>query len=65
MKRLRLVLALSACALAAIAAMSAHAAPRMLIGFQDDPSLRWRDDRQGENGETSVERGHAAGDHLT
>src|SRR4051794_16249140 len=43
--RMRLFLALSACALAATAAMSAHAAPRMLIGFQDDPSLRWRDDR--------------------
>ncbi len=43
--RLRLFLVLSACALAALVPASASAQPRMLIGFQDDPSLRWRDDR--------------------
>ena len=36
-----------ACALGAILylPLSASAEPRMLVGFQDDPSLRWRDDR--------------------
>jgi hypothetical protein len=44
--RLRLILALVVCALGAAATpLSAAAQPRMLIGFQDDPSLRWRDDR--------------------
>lgn len=43
--RLRLSLALSVCALAALLPSAASAQPRMLIGFQDDPSLRWRDDR--------------------
>ncbi len=44
--RLRLLLALSVCACSAlIAPLTASAEPRMLIGFQDDPSLRWRDDR--------------------
>jgi hypothetical protein len=44
--RLRLILVAAAC-LAAIVVfpVSASAQPRMLIGFQDDPSLRWRDDR--------------------
>ncbi len=44
--RLRLISVTVACALAAmIFPLMASAAPRMLIGFQDDPSLRWRDDR--------------------
>jgi hypothetical protein len=44
--RLRLIPALVACALVALAhPLFASAQPRMLIGFQDDPSLRWRDDR--------------------
>src|SRR5436190_3506205 len=43
--RLRLFLVLSACALASLFPAAASAQPRMLIGFQDDPSLRWRDDR--------------------
>jgi hypothetical protein len=45
--RFRLFLLISACALGAILYMplSASAEPRMLVGFQDDPSLRWRDDR--------------------
>jgi hypothetical protein len=44
--RLRLILATAACALAAmVSPLLASAQPRMLIGFQDDPSLRWRDDR--------------------
>src|SRR5262245_61727594 len=43
--RLRLFLVLSACALASLLPAAASAQPRMLIGFQDDPSLRWRDDR--------------------
>jgi hypothetical protein len=30
---------------AVIVASRAAAAPRMLVGFQDDPSYRWRDDR--------------------
>ena len=44
--RLRLFL-VAAAVLAATAAfpIAASAQPRMLIGFQDDPSLRWRDDR--------------------
>src|SRR5438876_9873728 len=32
-------------AIAAVVPASAVAADRMLIGFQDDPSFRWRDDR--------------------
>jgi hypothetical protein len=44
--RLRLIPVTVACALAAlIFPLLAYAQPRMLIGFQDDPSLRWRDDR--------------------
>jgi hypothetical protein len=43
--RMRLFLALFACATATVLATGASAQPRMLIGFQDDPSLRWRDDR--------------------
>ncbi len=43
--RLRLFLVFSACALAVVFPTAASAQPRMLIGFQDDPSLRWRDDR--------------------
>jgi hypothetical protein len=43
--RLRLSLVLCACALTALMPSAASAQPRMLIGFQDDPSLRWRDDR--------------------
>lgn len=43
--RLRLSLVLVACVLASLVPTSASAQPRMLIGFQDDPSLRWRDDR--------------------
>src|SRR6476620_3976203 len=45
--RFRLILLTFACALAsALVPLSAAAEPRMLVGFQDDPSLRWRDDRQ-------------------
>ena len=44
--RLRLFLVVLGCAVSALAyPLVASAAPRMLIGFQDDPSLRWRDDR--------------------
>jgi hypothetical protein len=44
--RFRLIPATLACALAALVLpVLASAQPRMLIGFQDDPSLRWRDDR--------------------
>jgi len=44
--RLRLLIVVLACACSALAyPLVASAAPRMLIGFQDDPSLRWRDDR--------------------
>jgi hypothetical protein len=44
--RKRLIRLTVACALAAVAfPIAASAAPRMLIGFQDDPSFRWRDDR--------------------
>ncbi len=44
--RFRLILVSAACALAAaVLPVVASAQPRMLIGFQDDPSLRWRDDR--------------------
>ena len=43
--RLRLSLVFFACALATLFPAAASAQPRMLIGFQDDPSLRWRDDR--------------------
>jgi Glycosyl hydrolases family 39 len=42
---MRLSLVLFACALATLFPAAASAQPRMLIGFQDDPSLRWRDDR--------------------
>ncbi len=45
--RIRLIRLTVVCALAAVAfPLAASAYPRMLIGFQDDPSLRWRDDRQ-------------------
>jgi hypothetical protein len=45
--RFRLICLTLACALAAVLApLTASAEPRMLVGFQDDPSLRWRDDRQ-------------------
>ncbi len=44
--RFRLIPVTVACALAAlIFPLMASAGARMLIGFQDDPSLRWRDDR--------------------
>ena len=44
--RFRLIPVTVACALAAlIFPLMASAEARMLIGFQDDPSLRWRDDR--------------------
>jgi Cellulase (glycosyl hydrolase family 5) len=44
--RFRLIRFILACALAAVAfPVAASAYPRMLIGFQDDPSFRWRDDR--------------------
>jgi hypothetical protein len=44
--RFRLMLVTVACALAALVfPLLASAQPKMLIGFQDDPSLRWRDDR--------------------
>src|SRR3954464_12659777 len=45
--RFRLFCLTFACALGAILylPLSASAEPRMLVGFQDDPSLRWRDDR--------------------
>jgi hypothetical protein len=44
--RLRVFLVAAAClSVAALFPLSASAQPRMLIGFQDDPSLRWRDDR--------------------
>src|SRR5262249_54108516 len=46
--RLRVFLLAAAClSVAALFPLSASAQPRMLIGFQDDPSLRWRDDRLG------------------
>jgi hypothetical protein len=45
--RFRLICLTFACALAAVLCpLTASAQPRMLVGFQDDPSLRWRDDRQ-------------------
>lgn len=45
--RFRLICLTAACALAAVLfPLTASAEPRMLVGFQDDPSLRWRDDRQ-------------------
>jgi cellulase (glycosyl hydrolase family 5) len=46
--RFRLFCLTVACALGAVLylPLSASAYPRMLVGFQDDPSLRWRDDRQ-------------------
>jgi hypothetical protein len=44
--RFRLLIVVLGCAVSALAyPLVASAAPRMLIGFQDDPSLRWRDDR--------------------
>ena len=43
--RLRLFLVAAACTTAVLFPVSASAQPRMMIGFQDDPSLRWRDDR--------------------
>jgi hypothetical protein len=44
--RLRLIPVTLACALAGLVyPLLASAQPRMLIGFQDDPSLRWREDR--------------------
>ena len=43
--RMRLFLVLLACTLATLFPAAASAQPKMLIGFQDDPSLRWRDDR--------------------
>jgi hypothetical protein len=43
--RLRLFLVAATCATAVLFPVSASAQPRMMIGFQDDPSLRWRDDR--------------------
>jgi hypothetical protein len=44
--RLRLFLVAAAClAATAVFPVIASAQPRMMIGFQDDPSLRWRDDR--------------------
>jgi Cellulase (glycosyl hydrolase family 5) len=45
--RFRLICLTFACALgAALVPLTASAEPRMLVGLQDDPSLRWRDDRQ-------------------
>ena len=46
--RFRLFCLTFACALGALLyfPLSASAEARMLVGFQDDPSLRWRDDRQ-------------------
>ena len=42
--RLRVFLLAAAClSVAALFPLSASAQPRMLIGFQDDPSLRWRE----------------------
>jgi Cellulase (glycosyl hydrolase family 5) len=47
MPLLRLIrIALVACALVAVSASAATAAPRMLMGVQDDPSFRWADDSQ-------------------
>ena len=43
--RLRLCLVAAACLTAVLFPVGASAQPRMMIGFQDDPSLRWRDDR--------------------
>jgi hypothetical protein len=43
--RLRLFLVAAACVTAVLFPVNASAQPRMMIGFQDDPSLRWRDDR--------------------
>ncbi len=44
-RTVRLVIAL--CALAAIAAPASLAAERMWVGFHDDPSFRWVNDRAG------------------
>jgi hypothetical protein len=43
--RLRVFLVAAACLSAVLFPAGASAQPRMMIGFQDDPSLRWRDDR--------------------
>jgi Cellulase (glycosyl hydrolase family 5) len=45
MTRRTLVIMCAAVAAAFLAPASAFAAQRMYIGFQDDPSLRWREDR--------------------
>src|SRR5438093_10875662 len=45
--RLRFFLVAAACVTAVVFPVTASAQPRMMIGFQDDPSLRWRDDRLG------------------
>src|SRR5436189_5338103 len=45
--RLRLFFVAAACVTAVFFPVNASAQPKMLIGFQDDPSLRWRDDRLG------------------
>src|SRR5262245_29253982 len=42
---MRRSLVLACLLFAAAAPTSALAAPRMYMGFQDDPSLRWREDR--------------------
>ena len=43
---MRLVRLVAVCALLAVAApLSALSAERMWVGFQDDPSFRWRQDR--------------------
>ncbi|MBA3333361.1 MAG: hypothetical protein H0U30_05165, partial [Actinobacteria bacterium] len=44
-RTVRLVIAL--CALAAVAAPASLAAERMWVGFHDDPSFRWVNDRAG------------------
>ncbi len=49
MTRLRLILG-SLLLLAAFAPATGHSASRMLVGFQDDPSFRWRDDRTANLG---------------
>ena len=43
--RLFILAAASVTAVAVLFPLTASAAPRMMVGFQDDPSLRWRDDR--------------------
>ena len=44
MARTAKIILLAAC-VAALAPAAASAAPRMFVGFQDDPSFRWREDR--------------------